>query len=88
MKEESAPPQPVLLFSDVALNHDEANCRGTNNNNLDGHSGRAHPGLHECLERKNINQIEANCAIQSECLTEESRCDVVQEIASVYGFHN
>lgn len=87
---ESVPPQPVLLFSDVALNHYEANCRGTNDNNLDGYSGRAHPGLHECLERKNIKQIEANCAVhvQSERLTEESRCDEVQERASVYVFHN
>lgn len=82
----SVPPQPVLLFSDVAPNHYEAKCRGTNDNNLDGYSGWAHPGL----ERKKINQIEANCAVhvQSECFTEESRCDEVQERASVYVFHN
>lgn len=84
---ESVPPQPVLLFSDVALNHNEENCR---DNNLDGCSGWAHPGLHECLERKKINQIEANCAVrvQSECFTEESRCDEVQDRASVHVFHN
>lgn len=82
---ESVPPQPVLLFSDVALNHYEENCRGTNDNNLDGY-----PGLHECLESQNINQIEAKCAVhvQSESLTEESRCDEVQERASVYVFHS
>lgn len=78
-RRESVPPQPVLLFWDVALNHYEQNWIGTNHKDLHGYS---------CLEKKCIKVISphshSTIQIQSECLTEEFSCDEIQERASVY----